>query len=67
MKQYPEKFDWVFEYDGTPYKLKCKEKMFWDTYKLRLADVEILDKDLSKDDTKTLKQIIVNSINAEMQ
>ena len=67
MASYPNKFDWVFEHDGTPYKLKCKEKMFWECYKMKLTDVEVLDKSLDKAQTRDLKQAIIDGLNEELK
>lgn len=66
MAQYPEKYDWEFTYDGIPYRLTCKAKMYWETYKFKTSDVKVMDPELKGTELRYAKERIINSLNLEI-
>lgn len=66
MAMYPEKFDWEFTYDGIPYRLTCKAKMYWDTYKFKPADIKIMDTEITGTELRQTKERIAHSLNLEL-
>jgi len=64
MTDYPEGvYGWVFNYDEVEYKLRCKQKMYWKTYKFKATDVQLVDKSTDKE----MKQTIADSLNEELR
>jgi hypothetical protein len=63
MIQYPEVYNWKFFYGDLGYKLLCKQKMYWETYKFKASDIKLLDKEAPKE----LRQEIADSLNEEIK
>ena len=67
MSSYPKKYDWEFTYDGIPYRLTCKDKMYWDTYKFKPTDVKVLDPELKGEPLRHTRERIARSLNLELK
>ena len=64
---YPKKFDWTFNYGDVTYVLKCKEKMYWDTYKFKATDIQVTKEGLTAAGRKDYQKAIAEELNSELK